>query len=246
MQDPDHPQEAEYSTMLAENAIRFQPDDILSVSINCAGHPEIAEPFNLPLQPVAESYGAEEYVDMHVGRQTYQVDKDGNILMPVIGKLHVAGYTLSEFENKLREILREKYIKEEADPIVTVRLTNFTIYFLGDSDRRTGMLSVKKDHINIFEALSIQGDLSRDSKRWSVRLIRPLPDGKQKHVRLDLTNIDIVSSPYFYLHQNDMLYVEPTKSSLLRQDQQNFYLITSLSTFILSMATLVMYFKNLN
>jgi polysaccharide export outer membrane protein len=246
MQDKNHPKEAEYPTMLKENIVRFQPDDIISITINIPGHPEIATDFNLPLVPTASTYDAGSQVSQGVGRQAFMVDRNGDIPFPIIGKMRVAGYTPKELEVKISEMIKSDYIKDGSEPVITVQLTNFTIYFLG-REGGGGSITVNKDHITIFEALSQHGGGEAYSgKQDQVLLIRPLPDGTQKHVRIDLTKIDIVSSPYYYLHQNDMIYIEPRKFKLIQTEFQNIGVITSVISLLVTGIGFYFYFKSLN
>ncbi|MDR1561805.1 MAG: polysaccharide biosynthesis/export family protein [Dysgonamonadaceae bacterium] len=246
MQDKNHPKEAEYPTMLKENLIRFMPDDIITITINIPGHPEIATDFNLPLVPTASTYDVGSYVSQGVGRQSFKVDRNGDIPFPIIGKLKVAGYTAKELEVKITEMIKSDYLKDDSEPVVTVQLTNFRIYFLG-REGGGGAISIEKDHITIFEALSLHGGGEAYSgKQDKVLLIRPLPDGTQKHVRIDLTKIDIVSSPYYYLHQNDMIYIEPRKFKLIQTEFQNIGVITSVISLLVTGIGFYFYFKSLS
>jgi polysaccharide export outer membrane protein len=240
IQDKSHPSEAKYPTLLNESYIRFQPDDILSVTINLMGHQEIASGYNLPLQPQATSHGTETTIDLGIGRQTYQVDKNGDIIFPSLGKIKVAGYTQGELEAKFKELLSKEIKKEE--PIVTVRLMNFNIYIIGETG--TKRCAVDKDHINIMEALTLAGGMSLSEKR-EIRLVRYLPDGSQKVVYLDVSKVDIVSSPYYYLHQNDMIIIDPTRSSAQQVDLQQLNVITSITSFVVTLVAFVLYFNNL-
>jgi polysaccharide export outer membrane protein len=244
-QDPRHPQEAVYSTRLKDNYIRFQPEDVLSISVNIPSHQEIATYFNMPIQAMATTHSSGDIIDSGFGRQTYEVDRDGCIMFPILGKLQIAGYTREELEEKMRAMI-SGYLKDEKDKgdvLVTIKLMNFKIYFLGE---KGGALQIDKDHINIFEALSMGGDLGMTSKRHYVLLSRPMPEGKYHHVRLDLTKIDILSSPYFYLHQNDMLYIEPSKLSTQQLDvnQWNFYL--SIITTLTSVISIYLFYRALD
>jgi polysaccharide export outer membrane protein len=229
----------EYPTLQKENYIRFQPDDVLAITVNLMGHQEIATDYNLPLQPQATSHGTETAVDMGIGRQTYMVDKDGNIFFPSLGKIKVAGYTQGELEAKFRELL-SNYIKKD-EPIVTVRLINFNVYIIGETG--TKRCSVDKDHLNIMEALTLAGGINLSGKR-EIRLVRNLPDGSQKIVPLDVSSVDIVSSPYYYLHQNDMIIIDPTRASAQQVDLQQLNVITSLTSFVVSLAAFVLFFYN--
>jgi len=241
MQDKDSQPEKVYPTKLWENLVRFQPEDVLSISINIPGHQEIAHDFNMPLQPVATTYGSGSYVDMSVGRQTYMVDRNGEILIPIIGRLKVAGYTSAELEEKISRILMEKYVYD-VTPVVTARLMNFTIYFLGEVSHRIEI--TEREHITIFEAIAMGATLGVNASR-DVTLIRPQPDGSQKHIKLDLSKIDIVSSPYYYLHQNDMIYVPPTGSSLRSIFMQDIYFFISIPSLMISTIAIILYFRNL-
>jgi polysaccharide export outer membrane protein len=245
MQDPDKPQERVYPTLLSENVIRIQPEDVLSITVNIAGAQEVAHDFNLPLQPVASSYGTGDFVDMSVGRQTYKVDGNGDVILPVCGKIKVAGYTVIQLQDKISEMLKAQYLVEGSDktPIVTVQLTNFYIGFLGEYNRQ---IKVDREHINIFEAMSLaRVEMGMGSSRV-VTLIRPQPDGSQKHVRLDLSKIDIVASPYYYLHQNDMIYIQPTRLRINQFGLQNLTIFTSVASFIISTISIVLYFRSLS
>ncbi|MDR0686698.1 MAG: polysaccharide biosynthesis/export family protein [Dysgonamonadaceae bacterium] len=246
MQDKNHPKEAEYPTMLEENIVRFQPDDIITIAVNIPGHPEIAADFNLPLVPTASTYDLGSTLNQSVGRQSYRIDRNGDIPFPIIGKMKVSGYTPKELETKIAEMIKSDYIKDGSEPVVTVQLTNFTIYFLG-REGGGGSITVNKDHITIFEALSLHGGgESYSGKQDFVLLIRPLPDGTQKHVRIDLTKIDIVSSPYYYLHQNDMIYIEPRKFKLIQTEFQNVGVITSALSLLVTGIGFYFYFRSLN
>ena len=201
--------EINLKTYYQENIIRFKPDDILGITVNVPGEQGIAYDFNLPVQPSAttnNSLNAE--MSTGFGRQTYQINKDGKINFPILGLIEAAGYTKEELENNIKTLLR-KYLK--TDPIVVATLSNFKVSVLGEVNR-PGEFNVSKNQINIMEALALAGDLTVYGKRDNIRLLRQMPDGEIKIIKLDINKLDIVSSPHFYLAQNDLIYVEPNRA----------------------------------
>ncbi|MCL1938753.1 MAG: polysaccharide biosynthesis/export family protein [Candidatus Azobacteroides sp.] len=206
--------EADFYTQSRDNVIRYQPDDVLGIVVNVVGQPAVAYDFNLPLQPAATTDNSSDYVDQGVGRQTYMVNKEGQIDFPVLGAVKVSGLTQAELERYLKMALRA-YLKVE--PVVTVRMMNFRITILGEV-QRPGQYSVSKDHVSVLEALALAGDMTIYGKRDDVRLIREMPNGEVKIVSMDISKAQIVSSPYFYLHQNDQLYVVPNSAKAKSAD----------------------------
>jgi polysaccharide export outer membrane protein len=198
------------------NTVRFQADDVLAISINAKGKAAaLIADFNLPLQPSATTYEAGDVsIDQGVGRQTYWVSKEGYIDFPVLGQVKVVGYTQKELEIYIKELL-QTYLKE--DPIVTVRLMNFRITVLGEVNR-PGEYTVNRDHINVMEALALAGDMTIYGKRNDVKIIRIASDGKTQIASIDISKADVVSSPYFYLHQNDQIYVMPNSAKTRSAD----------------------------
>ncbi|MDR0866630.1 MAG: polysaccharide biosynthesis/export family protein [Candidatus Symbiothrix sp.] len=192
-------------TLSKENTVRFQPDDALGIVVNVVGEQSVAYDYNLPLQPTATTDNSEDIVNQGMGRQTYMIDKEGRIDFPVLGLVKVAGYTQEELEKYLKESLRD-YLK--VDPIVTVRLLNFKISVIGEVNR-PGQYNINKDRINILEALALAGDMTIYGKRDEIEVIREMPNGELKIVTLDISKAQTASSPYFYLHQNDQIYVVP-------------------------------------
>jgi polysaccharide export outer membrane protein len=186
-----------------ENQIRFQPDDELSIEVASLGSVPLTVNFNMPRN---NTTGANLY--------TYLVDKKGYIDFPILGPINVFGLTQKELEAHLKELLMT-YLKEE--PIVMVRLSNFNISVLGEFGR-SGVISIKKDHVNLLEVIAMAGDMSINGLRDDIKLIRTLPDGSVKIVTLDISDANIISSPYFYLHQNDMIYALPSKGRAMAAD----------------------------
>ena len=186
-----------------ESLVNFEPEiqvgDFLAINVS-ALDAEAALPFNLYETPVLVNTIA------NLVPITYLVNPDGIIFFPVIGELKVGGLTTKELNIKLRKIL-ESYIKS---PIVNIRLTNFKVTVLGEV-ARPGSYSVQNERISVIEAIGLAGDLTIYGERENVILIRE-QNGKRISVKIDLTNNQLFDSPYFYLSQNDVIYVKPNKT----------------------------------
>ena len=163
----------------------------------------------------------------------YLVDNDGCIDYPVLGKLRVQGMTARECEAMIRQALLE-YLSEE--PTVTVRVSNFKVSVLGEVNR-PGTFSVQDERINIFQALALAGDMTLFSVRKDVQLLREDSTGRTVTYHLDLTQADITTSPYYYLQQNDIVYVRPTKSKVF---SNTFNSNTSMWTSLASLALAIL------
>ena len=183
---------------------KIMPKDLLTITVNCTD-PEAAAPFNLIVKSSTSSSPAA--LNQQSALQQYLVSNEGAIDFPVLGTLQVSGLTKNEAENLIREKLRF-YLKE--DPIVTVRMTNYKITVLGEV-KAPGMFTINNEKVNILEALALAGDLTIWGMRDNVKLIREDANGKHQIVSLNLNNSDIVASPYYYLQQNDILYVTPNE-----------------------------------
>ena len=139
--------------------------------------------------------------------QGYLVDNSGNINFPIIGKLHVAGLTKTECESLIKEKV-SPYLSSNEKPIVTVRMASYRVTVLGEVGR-PGVVPVSTEKMSVLEALAQSGDLTIYGKRDNIMLIREQPTGQKEIHRLNLNDANLINSPYFYLQQNDILYVEP-------------------------------------
>jgi len=187
----------------------IQPKDLLNITINTTD-PQAAAPFNLTMQTYNNIAQSNASTTSQPALQQYLVDNAGEIDFPVIGRLKVGGLTKNAAENLIREQLRP-YLKEI--PIVTVRMSNYKISVLGEVNS-PGTFTINNEKVNIFEALAMAGDMTIYGKRNNVKLLREDEQGRKEIVLLDLKDPGIVSSPYYYLQQNDILYVEPRKSKI--------------------------------
>ena len=144
-----------------------------------------------------------DIIDISVVAKNQEVD------FPVIGRIHVAGKSKMEVEHLIQELLYPEYLNEL--PQVTVWIQNFSISVLGDVNR-PGLFTIENERVSILDAIALAGDLAITGRRDNVLLVRVNSDGTKSIARINLNDKNLISSPYFYLQQNDVLYVQPNKS----------------------------------
>ena len=214
---------------------KIMPKDLLTIVVSCTS-PELAVPFNLTVAgPGSVAIGNTQLTAQPV-LQPYLVDNEGKINFPVLGELKVGGLTKKEAEQLIVEKLKP-YIKES--PIVTVRMVNYKISVLGEV-ARPGTFTISNEKVNLLEALAMAGDMTVWGVRDNVKLIREGADGKQEIVTLDLNKAETILSPYYWLQQNDIVYVTPNKSKARNSDIGNSTsLWFSATSILVSLASLL-------
>ena len=219
---------------------KIMPKDLLSITINTTD-PQAAAPLNLTVQTPLNTALANINTTTQPTLQQYLVNNKGEIDFPVIGTLQVGGPTKDEAEDLIRERLKP-YLKEE--PIVTVRMANYKISVLGEV-ARPGSFTISNEKVNVLEALAMAGDMTIYGVRDDVKLIREDINGKREIVNLNLNNAEIVTSPYYYLKQNDILYVTPNETKAKNSDIGNSTTLWFSATSILvSIASLLVNILN--
>ena len=214
--------------------IRIKPLDRLTVTIN-SKDPELAAPFN-----AASSYnslnGLSSYSSSSNGNlQILTVDKEGKIQLPIIGEIDCDGLTRNELAKKIENTIRENGMVH--DPIV-IQFADVKFSVLGEV-ARPGQFSITKDRISLFDALAMAGDLTIYGQRENVALIREENGMRTVHY-FDLKNPDILTSPYFYLQQDDVVYVTPNKyKAQAGEINQNRSFYIPLVSVAVSVATLL-------
>ena len=163
----------------------------------------VCAPYNLTLNEIS-STGGSMSSNPEQATLSYLVDSNGDIDFPILGKIHVEGMT----RNDLVKYLTEEIGKDVKEPIVYVSFRNYKITVLGEV-RSPGTYTIDSEKINILQALGRAGDLNLTAQRSDILLLREV-DGVLTHHRIDLRDKDILESPYFYLQQNDVLYVSPS------------------------------------
>lgn len=205
--------------------LRIVSDDALLITVN-SEVPDASAPYNVPLfNPQAR--GENTYTTT-LAQPSYIVDSNGDIKMPVIGTVHAAGMTTRE----LAEEITSRVAADIADPYVRVELLNFNVHVLGEVAKPQS-IKVDKERFSILEALAAAGDLTPYGDRSTVLLIRQ-EDGVNRYHHLNLNDAQLLSSPYFYLQQNDVIVVEPNniRKANARYNQDNSYKLSVISTIV--------------
>jgi len=215
----------------------IQPDDILAINIQVT---DIDGPKTLPLgnlqttvlvSPTGSNIG-------NAGNITgVLVDRNGDVELPILGQVHVGGLTTE----KARDLIRVKATSKLTNPTVNVRFANFKITVLGEV-QKPGTYIIPNEKVNILDALGLAGDLTIYGKRENILLVRQNPDGSQERVRIDLTKSSTLTSPYFYLRQNDYLIVEPIKTKVVASDaiqSRNINILTAITASLISLIAII-------
>jgi polysaccharide export outer membrane protein len=204
---------------------KIQTGDILSIYVNSLS-PEASSFFN-PYKAGVTSNGSTD----NNNTSGYLVDASGDIELPLVGNIKVTGHTTSQVRDTLKVLLKQ-YLKE---PTVLVRFLNFKISLLGEV-AKPNVYNIPNEMITLPEALSMAGDLTPFARRDSIQIIRDV-NGKKEFGYVNLTNRNVFSSPYYYLHANDLVYVKPSKIKA-RQNDRSFQFV-SLGISLLSLIIII-------
>jgi polysaccharide export outer membrane protein len=175
----------------------IKKDDLLEIVVS-APNKEVVMPYNLTLSENGNIMSTIPYL----------VDATGCIDFPVLGTIRVEGMT----RHDLVEMLTQRIALDVKDPIVNISFANFRVTVLGEV-RSPGTYTMVSDRTTIFQALSMAGDLGLTARRGNVLLVRETTDG-YKYVRLDLRSSDLLTSPWYYMSQNDLVYVAPSRGRI--------------------------------
>jgi polysaccharide export outer membrane protein len=201
---------------------RICPDDMLTITVT-AWDPTVVTPFNPPAWAYASQ--GEVAITNSMQLQTYLVDSEGYISFPVLGRVQAAGLSKPELVAYLqKEIAR--YVK---DAMVNVQIVNYRVSILGEI-ARPGPITIRNERLTILDAIAQQGDLTINANRKNILVVRD-NNGEKEFGRLNLTDPAIFASPYYYLRQNDIVYIEPNKP---KQRNHN---ITQAQTFTISIVS---------
>jgi polysaccharide biosynthesis/export protein len=212
----------------------IQKNDLLSIQVYSASlDPRVDQLYNLNTTGNGSSSSGSSGT-----LSGFLVDETGDIEYPRIGRIHVEGLT----KKQVSEIIRQKFSKELNDPSVVIRFLNFRITMLGEVGH-AGTITIPYEKVTILEAIGMAGDIPLTGKRNSIRIIRE-ENGVREFGSIDLTSKSLFQSPYFYLKQNDIIIVDPTKVKI-RSNEQTIVLqrITFALTFITTAALLYNLFK---
>ena len=209
--------------------IRIQPDDELVITVT-SSVPQATAAYNVPLDNPATRNSLMTATQPRT--QTYIVDEHGDIMMPVLGRLHVGGKTIPEISSMVTSLVAENV----KDPFVRVDIVNFSIDVLGEV-RNPHRVVTGQQYFTVLDALAACGDLTEFGQRDRVYVIRT-EDGQRAYHRLDLTSSEMFNSPYFYMRQNDVVYVEPNKIRIdnSKYNQNNAFKLSVISTIVSSVS----------
>jgi polysaccharide export outer membrane protein len=205
-----------------QNLIKLKEDDFISVIVYELDKESVAQ-FNLFTPPGSE---------VVVG---YIIDRTGNINLPVIGKVKVSGL----YKDEAVQLIEGKLKTYFNNPTVQINILNFKVTVLGEVNL-PGSYNIKDERITILEAIGKAGDLKITGIRKNVLVIRE-ENGMKNEYRVDLTSKDVFKSPVYYLKQNDVVYVEPNKSTITNSTfvKDNGRLMLSLTSVIISILILI-------
>lgn len=185
---------------------KIMPKDILQIKVFTIT-PEASEPFNLLKTNTTSSTS---YQNDLSSVYNYLVDNSGDIYFPVVGKIHLGGLSKNEAEKLLKSKIAP-FMSEKEDFLVHVRMINYKYSVIGGVNK-PGMFTTQNEKVNIIEAIAQAGDLTLYGERDKVFLIRENSEGEKEFHQLNLNDANIISSPFYYLQQNDIIYVEPNKA----------------------------------
>lgn len=211
---------------------KIMPKDELTILVQTTD-PLTSEPFNL------RSTGQTSSKNQITG---YLVDNDGMINFPIVGKIHVAGLTKTECEDLIKSKI-QPYLARTENPLVSVRTSSYRITVIGEVNR-PGVIPVATEKISLIEALAEAGDMTIYGKRDNVLLVREDKSGEKHKVRLNMNDANIINSPYYYLQQNDIIYVEPHKvkarNTFFGSNTSIFYSVIGITTSLVSLLITVL------
>ena len=209
---------------------RVQTNDILSIKIKALDK-KLVEMFSTSDETVA---GQNEQTLYFEG---YNVDDHGNIRIPVLGEVNVIGYTIEEIRIKIEKQLLEEYFNKEANIFVNVKLAGLR-YTVNGEIANPGTRTLYQEKVNVLEAIANSGDITMVGNRKEVTIVRQYPHGTEMH-SLDLTDINVINSPYYYIQPNDYIYVKPLKQKSWGTGTTGIQSLSTLITLISLVATTI-------
>jgi len=210
---------------------RVQTNDILSIKIK-ALDPKLVEMFK-----TNEAASTRAETDQTLYFDGYSVDDHGNIRVPILGEVNVMGYTLEEIRIKLEKQFLDEYFNKEANIFITVKLAGLR-YTVNGEITTPGTKVLFQEKVNVLEAIANSGDITMVGNRKDVTIIRQYPHGTEMH-SLDLTDINVINSPYYYIQPNDYIYIKPLKQKSWGTGTTGIQSISTLVTLISLVTTTI-------
>ena len=216
---------------------RLQVNDILYIDIK-ADNPKIVSMF----KNTESNSGGTTQGSSNLYFKGYTIDRHGNIRIPYIGEINVLGYTTKEVREKV-EMELGKYFKNPEQIFVTVKLTGIKFVVTGEVGS-PGTINLAQNEVSIIDAIANAGEITSFGNRKNVIIIRKTMDGVKKY-HIDLTNIDVFNSNYFYIQPNDIIYVAPLKQKAWGTGTTGFQTFSTVVTVLSFLASTVLLVKNL-
>jgi polysaccharide export outer membrane protein len=211
--------------MVESKPYRLQTHDVLSITIK-AVDPKLVAIFN----PSNSAEGTSGKMDSNLYFDGFTVDDHGNIRIPVLGEMNVMGFTLEEVRISIEKQLLANYFKENASIFVVVKLAGFR-YTINGEVGSTGTKTLFQEKVNVMEAIANAGDIAITGDRKAVTIIRQTPNGTEMK-DLDLTNISVMNSPYYFLQPNDYIYVKPLRQKTWGTGSTGIQSLTTMFTLL--------------
>lgn len=211
---------------------RVQVNDLLSIRIKALDQ-ELVGMFN----PVGEN-NLNAAGEERIYYDGFSVDQHGNIRVPTLGEVNVLGFTVEEIRGIIEERLLSEYLKTDANVFVTVKLAGIR-YVINGEVGRPGSSIIYREQVSIMEALATNGGIPVTGDRTDVVIVRQYPQGQKVH-HIDLTTIDAVNSPYYYIQPNDLILVNPLPQKSLGTGTTGISSFTTILTVITGLTSIIL------
>ncbi|MBX2828031.1 MAG: polysaccharide biosynthesis/export family protein [Flavobacteriaceae bacterium] len=237
LQENEQQQDSLLPVRKAQEAYRLQINDLLSVRVKALDD-ELASIFN----PIGES-NPNASSEESLYYEGFKVDPRGNIRVPLLGEMPVLGLTLNEVRKAIEERLLKDYFKKEANLFVTVKLVGIR-YTINGEIRRPGSNIIYRDQATIMEAIGNSGDIPVTGDKTDVIIIRQYPLGQKVH-HIDLTTIDAMNSPFYFIQPNDQIIVNPLPQKTLGTGTTGLQSFTTILSVVTALTTTILLFIRL-
>jgi len=237
LQEPEVADDSLISIRKMQEPYRLQVNDLLSIRVKALDQ-ETVGIFNPISDSNLNATGEEKlYYDGFV------VDPHGNIRIPSLGEIAVLGHTVEEVRKVIEERLMRDYFKEEANVFVTVKLAGIR-YTINGEIGGPGSKIIYRDQLSIMEAIANSGDITLTGDRTNVVIIRQYPLGQKVH-HIDLTQIDAMNSPYYYVKPNDLILINPLPQKSIGSGTTGLQSFTTILSVLTALTTTVLLFISL-
>ena len=237
LQEPEEAMDSLIPMRKIQEPYRLQINDLLSIRVKALDQ-ETVGVFN-PVEDANLSATGEE----RLYNDGFVVDPRGNIRIPSLGEIRVLGHTVDEVRQELEKRLLAAYFKEEANVFVTVKIAGIR-YTINGEIEGPGSNIIYRDQVSIMEAIANSGDITLIGDRTNVVIIRQYPLGQKVH-HIDLTQIDAMNSPYYYVQPNDLILINPLPQKSLGFGTTGLASFTTILGIITALTSVVLLFITL-